>query len=345
LERTVLQYLHTKYKENSLYGKWIRHEQITPLLEEKKASFQIENIGSSEEGRSIHSLRFGNGPMKVLIWTQMHGNESTGTKAVFDLINTLASDHELSQVVKQACTLQIIPMLNPDGAERYTRVNANEVDLNRDAVAVSAKESKVLRKVLDDFQPKFCFNMHDQRTIFGVEGTTNPATLSFLAPSEEVTKQLTKGRKETMNVIVAMNAVVQHFIPNHVGRYTDEFYPTATGDNFQKMGYNTILIESGHYPKDYVREKSREFTFYALLSGLHHIATSKEFSDYEPYFDIPNNNKDFLDVIHRFSNKADEGYQYVDEILENQLVSRLVKEEIFDVSDKIGHFEIVFDNE
>ena len=57
-----------------------------------------------------------------------------------------------------------------------------------------------------------------------------------------------------MNVIVAMNSMLQKIIPNFVGRYTDEFYPTATGDNFQKLGYNTILIESGHYPNDYQRE-------------------------------------------------------------------------------------------
>ncbi len=345
MDTNFLQNLHNNYKEKSLYGKWIRHEQILPLMEGLQDKFKVAQVGSSEEDRSIHSLDFGTGPMKILIWTQMHGNESTGTKAVFDLLNVLVSDNEIGKTLESVCTIKIIPMLNPDGAEQYTRVNANEVDLNRDAVAVSAEESKVLQTVLDDFQPKFCFNMHDQRTIFGVEGTHNPATLSFLAPSEEVTKQITPGRKETMNVIVAMNSIVQQFIPNGVGRYTDEFYPTATGDNFQKMGYNTILIESGHFPKDYVREKSREFTFYALLSGLHHIATTTSFNDYEPYFDIPNNNKDFLDVIHRFSNKADEGYQYEDVILENQLVSRLRKVELLDVSGKIGHFEIVFDNE
>ena len=39
-----------------------------------------------------------------------------------------------------------------------------------------------------------------------------------------------------MDVIVAMNDLLQQMIPNHVGLYTDEFYPTATGDNFQKLG-------------------------------------------------------------------------------------------------------------
>ena len=126
-------------------------------------------------------------------------------------------------------------MLNPDGAEYYTRVNAHAIDLNRDAVDIKAKESRLLRTVLEEFSPDFCFNLHDQRTIFGVEGTKNPATISFLAPSEEETRKLTLGRKETMNVIVAMNSLLQAIIPNQYRRYTDDFYPTATGDNFQNL--------------------------------------------------------------------------------------------------------------
>jgi len=157
----------------------------------------------------------------------MHGNESTGTKGLFDFFNCIegVSDTIFKKILKE-CTLVFIPMLNPDGSQVYTRVNANNIDLNRDAVERAAKESKILRAVLEAFTPHFCFNLHDQRSIFGVEGT-KPATISFLAPSEEVTRSLTKGRKETMNVIVAMNKMLQNVIPNFVGRYSDEFYPTG----------------------------------------------------------------------------------------------------------------------
>jgi hypothetical protein len=236
-------------------------------------------------------------------------------------------------------------MLNPDGALAYTRVNANKIDLNRDAVNRIAKESKLLRSILESFHPQFCFNLHDQRTIFGVEGTKNPATISFLAPSEEITRSLTKGRIQTMDVIVAMNSLLQQLIPNFVGRYTDEFYPTATGDNFQKIGYNTILIESGHYPKDYHREESRKYTFYSILQGLYHIAKSLSFNNYEKYFDIPNNVKLFYDVIHRFKDSDnDVAYQYEDKILNGKLVSKLNKVEENSLNFKIGHSEIVFED-
>ena len=45
-------------------------------------------------------------------------------------------------MITKEITLKIIPILNPDGAQQYTRKNANEIDLNRDAVERVAKESQ-----------------------------------------------------------------------------------------------------------------------------------------------------------------------------------------------------------
>lgn len=339
LNISKIENLHKEFKVTSLFGKWITFNDIEPLLK----SFDAIEIGSSENNIPIYNLEFGTGKRRILIWSQMHGNESTGTKAIFDLINCLQNSSKTSiKLILKNCTIKIVPMLNPDGALVYTRVNANNIDLNRDAVDLKAKESKLLRNVLESFKPEFCFNLHDQRTIFGVEGTKNPASISFLAPSEEETRAITKGRKQTMNVIVAMNNLLQQIIPNHIGRYTDEFYPTATGDNFQKENYNTILIEAGHYKDDYNREEVRKFNFYALLQGLYHIAISDNFDTYEAYFNIPNNQKNFFDVINRYQNKDDIAYQYEDEIEGNKLISKLIEAQKGDLSTYIGHSENVF---
>ncbi|QTD37934.1 DUF2817 domain-containing protein [Polaribacter batillariae] len=346
LTTEFLKSIYQKEKENTLSGKWITYKDIENLFKKHQAIFEVTQIGTSEENRPIQQLKIGTGSRKILLWSQMHGNESTGTKALFDLFNCFLNNkqEELLTILKE-CTLVFIPMLNPDGSQAYTRVNANNIDLNRDAVDKKAKESKLLRKVLEEFNPQFCFNLHDQRTIFNVEGTKNTATISFLAPSEEETRAITKGRTETMNVIVAMNKVLQNIIPNCVGRYTDEFYPTATGDNFQKLGFNTILIESGHFPDDYIREESRKYTFFSILQGIYHIATATNFNSYEEYFSIPNNSKIFYDVIHRYPNSKDDvAYQFQDKIVNNKLVSKLVKIEEEDLKSKIGHSEIVFES-
>ena len=345
LSPEILKDIFKSQKETAISGKWITFKNIEKLFQKHHHAFEIYQLGSSEEQRPIYALKIGSGSKKILLWSQMHGNESTGTKALFDLFNCFSNDRNNTfKTIIEECTLLFIPMLNPDGAQAYTRVNANDVDLNRDAVNRIAKESKLLRQTLEGFKPEFCFNLHDQRTIFGVEGTKNPATISFLAPSEEITRTITDGRKQTMNVIVAMNMLLQKMIPNFVGRYTDEFYPTATGDNFQKLGYNTILIESGHYPNDYSREISREYTFYAILQGIYHIATSNEYTAFSPYFDIPNNVKIFFDVIHRYQNSNTViAYQYKDEIINGKLVSKLDEVGEIDSNSEFGHNEIVFE--
>ena len=167
------------------------------------------------------------------------------------------------------------------------------------------------------------------------------ATISFLAPSEEETRKVTPTRKKTMNVIVAMNSLLQQIIPNHIGRYTDTFYPKATGDNFQKLGYSTILIESGHYKKDYQREKVREFTFISILQGLYHISIAKNYDDYNAYFKIPNNNESFRDILHIHPKKHNEVFQY-DEVLEKKEVKFIPNQVFGDISEFFFHKEIVF---
>jgi hypothetical protein len=150
---------------------------------------------------------------------------------------------------------------------------------------------------------------------------------------------------ETMNVIVSMNKMLQRVIPNFVGRYTDEFYPTATGDNFQKLGYNTVLIESGHYPNDYDREESRKYTFFSILQGIYHIANTSNFTSYDEYFKIPNNDKIFYDIIHRYpDSKNDIAFQYEDKIIDGKFVSKLNKVDENSLKSKIGHSEIVFES-
>ncbi len=291
---------YTDNHQQKLKGRYITLEKILPFINKLDPIFEVKNIGKSELDKDIFSVTFGEGSKNILIWTQMHGNESTGTKAMFDLFKFIEESIGKSKIadnIFKKCKITVIPLLNPDGAEAYTRVNANQIDLNRDVIDQSAAESKVLMNLLQKVKPEFCFNLHDQRTIFSVGEMNKPATLSFLAPSVDKERTITKGRKETMKTIVAMNNMLQKFIPDQIGRYSDEFYPTATGDNFQKMGHNTILIESGHFKNDYQRENTRRFTFLALLQGIISIVQSEKEIDFHLYFDIPNNQKQYLDII------------------------------------------------
>ncbi len=290
---------HEANSHSNLEDRRFTLSDLEPYLKKLGPFFDVSVLGKSFESRSIYKVVVGSGSKKVLIWTQMHGNESTGTKAVLDFFNWIenpGSQIDLRDALIGSCTLCVIPMLNPDGAERYTRLDSRGIDLNRDVLDRKAPESSILQELLKNFDPDYCFNMHDQRTIFSVGSPPQTATLSFLAPSEDEERSVTPGRIRTMEVIAAMYESLKGALSGRIGRYTDEFYPAATGDNFQKMGYSTILIESGHFPADYQRKQTRKFTFLALLSGLHHIACDSQ-EDYKTYFEIPNNEKRYLDRI------------------------------------------------
>lgn len=313
--------------EKRIESRRVTQDQIKPYLAGLDVPFDVIKIGESFEKRDICKLQFGTGPKKILLWTQMHGNESTGTKAFLDLIKIFmypGSFEWLTNLILKECTVHCIPVLNPDGAQNYTRVNAQQIDLNRDVIDLKAQESILLQKMLKQINPAYCFNMHDQRTIFSVGPENKPATMSFLAPSVDEERTVTAGRIETMEVITSMNRLLQQLIPGNIGRYTDEFYPTATGDNFQKMGHNTILIESGHAVGDYQRKQSRKSSFIAIMEGLRYISEGNKDVDHEEYFKIPNNETKYLDVIVkniRFGKvKTDLGILFIEKVKDEKVI-------------------------
>ncbi|QHI35011.1 Gamma-D-glutamyl-L-diamino acid endopeptidase 1 [Kordia antarctica] len=284
--------------EATLQDRYITLEHIIQLLEKLPSTFNLKQLGVSVLDKPIHSLTIGNGSKKILMWSQMHGNESTTTKAIFDLLNFLSESSEISKMILNNCTLCIIPMLNPDGSAAYTRENANEIDLNRDAQTRSQPESVILRSIYDEFQPDYCFNLHGQRTIFSAGNHYKSAIVSFLTPSEDEKRSITPNREKSMEIIVKMNEMLQKLIPNHVARYDDGFNLNCVGDTFQSLGTPTVLFEAGHFPNDYARERTRELIFYAIMEAIQYIASNEIKGTFTAaYFEIPENEKLHYDIL------------------------------------------------
>ncbi len=289
-----------QHKEQELHGRWIHYNKIQPLLSlYKEAPFEQEIIGYSFNKVPIHQIKVGTGAIRILLWSQMHGDESTATKSIFDTLkyikNTYKEDDSIVTLLEN-CTLLFLPMLNPDGAFLYTRENAMGIDLNRDALELATPEAQLLDGLVSDFKPHYAFNLHDQTSFYNVAGTNKPATLSFLAPAEELSRKVTKTRERAMSVIVAMYTALQKDLKDQIGRYNDAFCHNCFGDTIQKRGVATILIESGYFHEDDNREKVREFHFIALLEALYFIATNQQIP-LSIYSEIPLNEKSFYDVL------------------------------------------------
>ena len=341
----LLNTLYTEVKTPELHGRYITNSHIEPCLHKLLKPLK-KILGYSVENRPIYSLTYGHGAVKVLLWSQMHGNESTSTKALFDCFNLFETGNKTAKRLLEHCTLVIIPILNPDGAERYTRLNANLVDLNRDAQDLTQPESELLRQAYYKEKPDYCFNLHGQRTLFSAGQTNNVATLSFLSPAQDSERTLTPNRKAAMVIISEINKLLQDEIPNGIGRYNDGFNLNCVGDTFQNFGVPTLLYEAGHYVNDYNREEVRRLMFIAILKGLDVIVDKFELENYESYFAIPENGKCFNDIIIRnvklsgVEELVDVALQYKEVLISSELQFIPVVNAISDLKTKFGHKEI-----
>jgi hypothetical protein len=292
---------YSQFKEESITHRRFQHKDIAPLIMNLKRNdeFNVQKVGESIEGRDIFLISVGEGDIDVFLWSQMHGDESTATMALFDIFNFISSEEFKAEKEELFGNLKLhfLPMLNPDGAQVFQRRNALGIDVNRDALRLQSPEGKILKRIRDSLDADFGFNLHDQSRYYNAEATDKPATISFLAPAFNYEKDVNEVRGNAMKLIVSMNRDLQHFIPGQVAKYNDDFEPRAFGDNIQKWGTSAILIESGGYLNDPDKQEIRKLNFVAILSALQSISNGDYKNEsIEDYHKIPENDSKLFDL-------------------------------------------------
>jgi len=295
---------YERYKENSLTHRRFKHADIVPLIKNLKSKhgFKVTKAGKSVEGRDLNLISIGNGETKIFLWSQMHGDEPTATAALFDIFNFFSdsANYDFNKRLFSKVKLYFLPMVNPDGAERFKRRNYYDVDLNRDASRLQCPEAIILKNVFDSLKADFGFNLHDQSPRYSVGNTFKAAALSFLAPAFNYEKQVNDVREKSIKLIGNLYMMLSEFIPGHIAKYSDEFEPRAFGDNFQKWGTSTVLIESGGWKNDPEKQFLRKLNFITILSAIKSIAEkSYETTETNIYESIPFNEKYIYDVVLR----------------------------------------------
>jgi hypothetical protein len=282
----------------------LRHAELGERLRALEARHQgrvaIEEVGRSVQGRPLYLATLGTGLRKVLLWSQMHGDEPSATPALLDVADTLLSwDAPEPRSILEGLTLLMVPMLNPDGAERYARRNAQAIDVNRDALSLTTPEGRALKAVRDRFQPELGFNLHDQsrRTTVGDTGVL--ATVSLLAVSGDRAGTLTPGRARAKRVCSVVARALAPFVPGGVARYDEDWNPRAFGDNLTAWGTPVVLIESGGVPPGRPLSDLTRLDYVALLTALHGLARDDLAGETaDPYESLPRNaEKLWTDVL------------------------------------------------
>ncbi|MBD2752143.1 M14 family zinc carboxypeptidase [Spirosoma validum] len=348
---------HETFKEKTLTHRRFKHHDIVPLLNALSAPLSISQVGESLEKRAIYQVKAGTGQTNVLLWSQMHGDEATATMALFDIFKFLQAKNdgfdELRQAILTNTTLYFVPMLNPDGAERFQRRTATDIDMNRDALRLQTPEGAILKNLQQTLKPLVGFNLHDQNPRYSVGKTGKQAVVSFLATAYDEDRNINDVRQRSMQLIVGMNRVLQQFIPGQIARFDDEFEPRAFGDNIQKWGTTLVLIESGGYKGDSEKMAIRRLNFVAILSALKEIADGsyKQENTAEQviaqYQAIPENGRPLFDVLIRNATVIREGRPVIvdvginrNEVNDNTARTFSYKSQIEDIGDLSTFFGI-----
>ena len=111
---------------------WTDHAELDRelhALERRRGDvLEVESIGTSHQGRDIWSARVGTGPQTLLVTSEIHGNEKTGTEALLQLLDTMSAPTPAAERLREEVTVVAVPKMNPDASELDRRGNDRSWD-------------------------------------------------------------------------------------------------------------------------------------------------------------------------------------------------------------------------
>ncbi|MCA9260356.1 MAG: hypothetical protein KDA61_14190, partial [Planctomycetales bacterium] len=158
-----------------------------------------------------------------------------------------------------------------------TRINAQHIDVNRDARQLQSAEGRLLRQLVLDIRPEFAFNLHNQNARSVVGGTKRQATVSLLAPPLDAADTQTPHVLQAKRVAVCFLQAVERLHPGGASRYDADYMSRAFGEWIQNQGAVTVLVEAGgmHQAGAEASESTRLVTLHlqGMIETLESIAT------------------------------------------------------------------------
>jgi hypothetical protein len=159
---------------------------IYQLAAESKL-MKVEPIGKSVQGRNLYAMKFSSSEfgkddtkIKVLFLAQQHGNEPSGKEGALLLAQQLLKPE--NRYLFDKIDLAIIPQMNPDGSEANKRLNAHEMDLNRNHMIMTEPEVIALHKFFDRYLFEVTMDVHEY---YPFEGKWKQA--GYMINSDELT--------------------------------------------------------------------------------------------------------------------------------------------------------------
>jgi len=193
----------TGFEERSGLGFTTHSEELAFLaaVDAESDRVRITEVGTSVRGRPIHLVRLGYpqpapddqiaaGPSLLVVGAQ-HGNEPAGREAALQFLRDLALDEaSLLPDALSTATVLVIPTANPDGRVANTRRNADNVDINRDHLALVSPEARAIAQVIRDFRPDLVVDAHERGATTPDLQLLWPRNLNVYGPVRDLSRAL-----------------------------------------------------------------------------------------------------------------------------------------------------------
>ena len=129
-----------------------------------------ESLGKSLDGQDIDCLTIGEGELNVWLYARQHPGESMAEWWMEGALEKLTDpDDPIARVLRDSCSFNIVPNMNPDGSRRgHLRTNAVGTNLNREWHAPSAEKSPevlCVRNRMDSTGVDFAMDIHGDEAI------------------------------------------------------------------------------------------------------------------------------------------------------------------------------------
>lgn len=206
---------------------------------------RVMSIGKSVKGKDIPLVVVSdpNVPVemtkRLFIVCRQHGDEPAPTEAMLSLIEDLAftSDENAADVLSKV-SFFIVPMMNPDGADRYQRRNANRADLNRDWIKLSQPETRYVRAMIDAVSPDVVIDEHELSPRNPRGDYVETAGPTCGAPPE-VVQESTRMRRLVVGMLRTHDLQVKSYEidDQHPARLAHRYFPVHGSTN-------TLLLET-----------------------------------------------------------------------------------------------------
>lgn len=303
-EATELIALHGRVRVPAFPAPQLGRDEYWSVLEpiiDAAPALHREEVGRSLGGSPIQLVRFGNGPTRVLLWSQMHGDETTASRTLADIVNFIARspDDPRVRLWAERLTILAVPMLNPDGADAHRRRGHHGIDINRDARVLATPEGRTLKAMQERFEPHYGFNLHDQNPRARVGTSDRIAAMALLAPPPDADATPTPSFRRALHLTAHIARTLSPLLGEHLTRYDDSYNARAFGDGMQSWGVATVLIETGSWRRDEAKHFLRMTNFAALVSAFDAMAADSVDAPAELYTSLPQNGRGAADLLIR----------------------------------------------